>query len=251
MKPLHLLLVIFAFTAPAQTPSLLKDSTVNLIVLQFGYKLQFPLADMNSRFGVNSAIGTGIGGKVGRNIFLGAEGNFLFGKKVQEDDLLDAITDDGYLIGSSGLYADYSFSERGFSLQAQGGKIISFKKPNVNSGLLLLLGAGFLQHKILIAVEEESIPLLLGKEYQKGYDRLTNGLLLSQFIGYFFLDSGKKRINWFAGLELQEGFTKNRRSWNYDEKRQDDSARKDILLSMKLGWMIPIYRTQTEKYYYY
>ncbi|HXH20060.1 MAG TPA: hypothetical protein VNJ07_13360, partial [Chitinophagales bacterium] len=92
---------------------------------------------------------------------------------------------------------------------------------------------------------------MLNKEYRKGYDRLTSGFMLSQFIGYFFLDAKKKRINCYAGIEVQEGFAKNRRSWNFDEKRRDDSLRNDILISIRLGWIIPFYRTQTEKYYYY
>jgi hypothetical protein len=154
------------------------------------------------------------------------------------------------LIGSSGIYADYSFSEKGFSLMGQAGKIVSFRKPNVNSGLLLLPGAGFLQHKISIDANEDDAPML-SKEYRRGYDRLTSGFMLSQFIGYFYLDAKHKRINCYAGIEVKEAFTKSRRSWNYDENRRDNSLRKDILLSVKLGWIIPFYFTQTEKFYYY
>ncbi len=245
------IVVILFLSASAQAQSLLKDSVVNFFMLSINYNLQMPLGDMQDRFGLNSALGIGIGGKVGKNIFLNVEGGYLFGKNVKENDILDAITDEnGFLLGSSGLLADYSFAEKGFSIQGQTGKIISFKRPNANSGLMTLLGAGFLQHKISIDADETEVPML-SKEYRNGYDRLTNGFMLSQFIGYFFVDAKRKRINVYGGIQIQEGFTKNRRSWNYDENRQDDSLRKDILVSLKLGWIIPFYRTQTEKYYFY
>lgn len=245
--------VIIALLAPlaAASQSLLKDSTVSTFMMKIHYSFQVPFGDMAERFGMNSALGAGIGGKTGRNVFLGAAGSFIFGKNVKETDILDGITDqDGFLLGSSGLYADYSFSEKGFSLQTQGGKIIAFKKPNVNSGLALLLGAGYLQHKISIKADADAVPML-SREYRKGYDRLSSGFMLTQCIGYLYLDVKNKRINCFAGIEVQEGFTKSRRTWNYDENRADESLRKDILVSLKLSWIIPVYRTQTEKYYFY
>ena len=90
----------------------------------------------------------------------------------------------------------------------------------------------------------------LNEDYKKGYDRLTNGFYLSQFIGYTFLDV-RKRVNFYVGVEVNEAFTQNRRSWNYDMNLKDDATRNDILLGIKVGWILPIYFTPTEKYYYY
>lgn len=251
MKRLILISCSFILFCSLKAQSLLKDSLVNFFIFKVHYSFQVPLGDMSERYGLNSALGAGIGGKFGKNIFLGLEGSFMFGRNVEENSILSNITTkDGFLLGTSGLYADYSFSEKGFNIQAQGGKIISFKKPNANSGLLTVFGAGYLQHKISIDADEAEAPML-SKEYRKGYDRLTSGFMLSQFIGYFYIDARRKRINFFAGIEMEEGFTKSRRSWNYDENRQDDRLRKDLLFSVKLGWMLPVYRSQTEKYYYY
>ena len=251
MNKLPAFLLFLALSMPSQAQSLLKDSVVNFFMLKVHYNFQVPLGDMSERFGLSSALGIGIGGKMGKNIILGVEGSFMFGRNVKENNILSNITNDiGFLLGSSGLFADYSLSEKGFNIQGQGGKIVSFKRPNVNSGIMGLVGAGYLQHKISIDVDESEVPML-NKEYRKGYDRLTSGFMLSQFIGYFYLDSKNKRINFYGGVEFQEGFTKNRRSWNFDENRKDDALRKDILINVKLGWIIPIYKTQTEKYYYY
>lgn len=251
MKSIQLIIFCLIFSGSTFAQSILKDSVVNFFMLKIHYNFQVPFGQMSERFGLNSALGAGMGGKVGNNFLIGVEGSFLFGTNVKEDDILkDITTQDGFLLGASGLYTDYSFTEKGFCIQAQGGKIISFKKPNVNSGLMLMLGAGYMQHKISIDADEGEAPML-SKEYRRGYDRLTSGPMLSQFVGYFYVDAKRKRINFYGGIEVQEGFTKNRRSWNYDENRKDDAARTDLLLGVKLGWMIPIYRTQTEKYYTY
>lgn len=252
MKRFFFTAIISLALVPARAQqSLLKDSTVSLFMVHAHYAVQFPFGELADRFGVSHALGAGMGFKTKKNVFINLDGSFLFSNKVKETDILRNITDAyGSLIGASGLLTNYSFSEKGFSLQLQGGKIIPFKKPNVNSGLMALLGAGYLQHKISIDVDENEVPML-NKEYKKGYDRLTGGFMLSQFIGYFYIDAKRKRINCYGGIEITEAFTKNLRSWNFDENRKDDKARKDIFMGVKLGWVIPFYRTQTEKFYYY
>jgi len=129
------------------------------------------------------------------------------------------------------------------------GKIIAFKKPNVNSGIYIALGLGSLQHKIKIDVDKGTVPYL-NEEYQKGYDRLTNGFAISQFIGYRFFGH-YKLLNFFAGVELVEAFTQNRRAWNFDTNSSETGSRTDIMLGLKAGMVIPVYRKQTDKYYYY
>ncbi len=245
-------LLIFVFgVAFANAQSLLKDSLVNLFMIKINYTVQIPFADMADRFGVNSALGLGIGGKFGKNILLGAEGSYIFSRNVNEPNVLAGIVDaEGFLIGSSGLYTDYSFSEKGFNILVNGGKMFAFRRPNKNSGIVALLGVGYMQHKISIDVEESEAPML-NKEYKKGYDRLSSGFMLSQFIGYSYLDAKRKRINIYFGIEFQEGFTKSRRSWNYDQNQKDDKSRKDILIGLRIGWIVPFYFAQTEKYYYY
>lgn len=244
-------LFFLSLSLATHSQSVLKDSVVSFSMMHIHYGLQFPLGDMGDRFGTSHSLGTGFKTKSKRNVVIGFEGSYLFSRNVKETDMLEHITGEtGSLISISGLLATYTFSQKGFMLQMQGGKIIPFKKPNVNSGLMLLAGAGYLQHKIHIEVNDNEAPML-SKEYLKGYDRLTNGFMLSQFIGYFFVDAKHKRINCYAGIEISEAFTQNRRSWNFDEQRKDDKARKDIFVSVKFGWVIPFYRSQTEKFYYY
>ncbi|MEN9613211.1 MAG: hypothetical protein RLZZ628_4025, partial [Bacteroidota bacterium] len=46
------------------------------------------------------------------------------------------------------------------------------------------------------------------------------------------------------GLELTEGFTKNRRGFNFDTGAREDKNRFDVLGALKLGWMLPVWNAQ-------
>jgi hypothetical protein len=114
---------------------------------------------------------------------------------------------------------------------------------------LTTIGAGLLQHKIRIEVQDNNVPQLDG-DYRKGYDRLTNGLALTEFVGY--LHCGNNRlINFFAGIELTQAFTKSRRDWDFSTMRKDDSNRMDLLFGIKVGWFFPMYKHAATAYYIY
>src|SRR5690606_34872644 len=107
----------------------------------------------------------------------------------------------------------------------------------------------FFQHKIDFEVDETVVPQL-NKDYKKGYDRLTNGFMITQFVGYAFFDA-KKRINLYAGFEFSQAFTQNRRPWNFDQFLQDDTKRVDLLSGFRIGWILPLYPKSTEQFFYY
>jgi hypothetical protein len=104
-----------------------------------------------------------------------------------------------------------------------------------------------LQHKIRIDTRDD-VPLL-DKEYVKGYGRLSNGLSLTQFVGYIYCGN-KRLINFIAGFEFTQGFTENRRSYNFDTMSKDETKRFDMLSGIKVGWFFPIYRTAATQFYY-
>lgn len=214
------------------------------------YSFQWPGGDMADRFGANSTIGPGGFYKTSSNWVFNVDINFLFGNKIKEDSLIqNLINTDGFVIGDQGLYSEVSFFERGFYTQGRVGKLIPLSEENLNSGILLLAGAGYMQHKINIEVTNETASPLKG-EYKKGYDRFTNGFSTSQFIGYMHL--GNSRLaNFFGGVEIVEAWTKNRRSMNFDTMSRDDKDRFDFLVGIKVGWVIPFSKREPEEFYYY
>jgi hypothetical protein len=214
------------------------------------YSFQWPGGDMADRFGTNSTIGPGFFHKTSSNWIYNADINFLFGNKIKEDSLIqNLINSDGFVIDDQGHYAEISFFERGFYAQGRIGKLIPLSDKNLNSGLLIMAGAGYMQHRIHFEVNNNAASPLKD-DYQKGYDRYTNGFSTSQFIGYMYI--GKSRLaNFFVGAELVQAWTKNRRSMDFDTMRRDDKNRFDFLGGIKVGWVIPFNKREPEDFYYY
>jgi len=214
------------------------------------FSIQIPGGDMANRFGTNSTVGISVGLKNKKNWTFSLEGNFIFGTQIKETSIFSNLTvDGGYIIGSDGLYADIRAYERGYTVFTNVGKIIPYKGPNPNCGIYLQAGAGFLQHKIRIEDKKNSVPALQG-DYLQGYDRLTNGIALRQFIGYAYLGN-KRLVNFFGGLEFVEGFTQGKRNFNYSTGLSDTGSRFDLLMGIKLGWIMPFYKQAPEKFYTY
>ena len=171
------------------------------------------------------------------------KGNNLFGNTVKEDVLSNLRDSDGFILGSVGAgeatYAEVLLRERGFYAGGHVGKLFSFANTNKRAGLRLTLGVGLLQHKVSIQDESGAADQLKG-ELTKGYDQLSNGLAFEQFVGYQQLNR-KTGVNFFAGLELTEAFTKNRRSINFTTQNKDDRSRFDVLLGFRIGWLLTLY----------
>jgi len=248
----HSLSIVFIIFGSVylQAQTVLKDSVLSAFMIELNYGYFIPAGELSNRFGNCSAVGPAMKFKIKKNFVIGLEGNFLFGRNVKENTILnEIITETGNIISNEGVFEDYTFSQRGYHLKVEIGKIIPFKKPNKNSGLYLAIGLGALQHKIHFDVDVGLVPQL-NKTYQKGYDKLTNGFAISQFIGYRYF-TNYKFLNFFAGIEMIQAFTKNRRSWNFDTNSAEINNRTDLLFGLKAGLVIPIFFKQTEKYYYY
>jgi len=213
------------------------------------YKFQLPAGDLADRFGSNSSVAGGIYYKSTNNWLIGIEGSLLFGSKIKDTSILDSyvFTSDGDILDSSGIPTDIFFFERGFELSARLGRLIPISKKNQESGLLVQVGAGFLQHKYVIDNKDFAVPYLIG-DYLKGIDKLTNGFAISQHIGYLHLDK-KKWTNVSLGFEIIEAFTKNRRSYNFDEMKADTKTRVDIFIGIRLSVILAVYDKKDDFFY--
>lgn len=250
MKKLFVFCFLICVVFKSQSQVSIRDSSINMHIAGIGYAFQLPAGDLADRFGWNSMIEVSYYYKRKSNFLLGANGGFLFGNQVKENKMLSALQGEGGgIVDKDGLFADIRFFERGFHFSLSAGKMFSWNKPNPNSGIILMGGAGLLQHKIRIETIGNTVPQL-NKEYKKGYDRLTNGLSLHEMIGYHYFGN-KHLINFYAGFEFIQAFTENRRSYNFDEMRKDDTKRIDLLFGIRAGWMLPIYRRAPQKFYFY
>lgn len=248
----HTLLLSITLIILSATPSFgqrsVQDSSIFIPSFNITIGVQKPGGDMAERFYENGNLGFNVSVKFSKNWVLGAEGSYLFGPSHHEKNLMGDLKNQyGHIIDFDGQQSIVLEQERGFNVFVFGGKMFPIIGPNPNSGLLIKAGVGFMQHRIWIENRRNNIPQL-ADDYKKGYDRLSNGLALEQFIGY--VHHGTNRlINYFIGFEFQQGFTQSRRDYNFDLKAKDDTKRLDLLYGIKFGWAIPIYKRTPKEYY--
>ncbi len=251
LKYLLPVLLVAASWFPANAQVSIRDSSISMVLIVPSYGYQIPAGDMADRYGNNSNLGISFIIKNHKKWYISAEGNFIFGENIKEPNLYSNLTtENGTIIGSDGLYADIRTFERGYYISASYGRLFPVKKPNPNCGFFIQAGAGFIQHKISIEDKKNAVPALQD-DYLKGYDRLTNGLMFKQMAGYWY--TGNTRlVNFFLALELVEGFTQNRRDYNFSDLAEEDKDnRLDILFGARIGWMIPLYKEAPDKFYTY
>ncbi len=252
MRLLTFLFCFFCvFSAIAQEKE--KTSNPNLISsFSAYYAYEIPGADLATRFGNNNKVGGSFSVKTAQNWLFELDGGYLWGKNLEKEaaSVFDNIkTEEGTVTSRFGTPGSILLNERGFSFFFKFGKIFPILQANDNSGPFVTLGLGFLQHKIRIDNESNDTPQVLD-DYKKGYDHLTNGFALNQFVGYrFYADN--KMLNFYIGVEVTEGFTKNRRGYNYNTMSFDNKKRLDVLTSFKFGFVIPISRRNPSAYYIY
>lgn len=227
------------------------DSISSGFAFSASFAYQVPGGDLAARFGNNANAGASAWYKSKKNLMFNLQWSYLFGETIHERGVLDSIrTSSGFVLDKEGKAADIRMFERGFTLTASGGKLFGgFLAPNMNSGFFVMAGGGMLQHKIRIIDNGSRTPQLAG-DYLKGYDRLTSGFTATEFLGYWYM-SKRRYVNFYAGFEAYQGFTKSRRSWDYDLMRADTERRLDLLWGFRAGWVIPIaYRDSSNLYTY-
>lgn len=212
----------------------------NILLINAFYGLHFPGGDLKDRFGNNFSPGGSVDFLTKQNLIIGLQTNFMFGSNVNTDVLENLRNDEGMIFGNDGGIAEVRLRERGLYAGAHIGKIFSLSDANKRSGLRLTLGGGYLQHKIRIQDDPQVFVSTLNDEYKKGYDRLSSGFALTEFIGYQYL-STSRRVNFMLGLELTQAFTQGRRSYNFDTRERDDAQRLDFLYGIRIGWTLPLY----------
>ncbi len=143
--------------------------------------------------------------------------------------------------------ADIFLFQRGYYISFSLGKqIFPFKNKQIS--LSASLGAGFLEHKILIQDGDFKVPQL-DAPYKKGYDRLTNGILIQENISLIY-NPKSRSIAFTLGLEAIQGFTQNRRSYNFDTMEKDTKKRIDAFIGPKIGIVIIFKKTSPDPYYF-
>jgi len=244
---LTLLLLLVGTSLRAQD---LRGNVGKGLLVNMAYGMQMPEGDLKDRFGTNFAVTLGTDWITNDNWLAGVEGSLLFGNEVKQDVLADIRDDRGNIFSSDLSIAFVELRQRGLVIGGHVGRLFSLSKKNKRSGIRLTVGASFFQHKIRVQEDPQAFVPQIAGEYEKGYDRLSNGFALKQFLGYQLL-SRNRRINFTAGFDFIQGFTTNQRSWDFNTRQKIDQKRFDVLLGFHLGWTLPFYFGGNEDEIYY
>lgn len=247
-KKLIIVLIGFIFLAGHSLAQHKKDSASSGAIVQMGYAAELPAADLAKRFGFTNNVQLSAYWKFSSNWMVGVEGSILFGNTIKENVLDSIATQDGNIIANDGNYSSIKYFERGFDVQLSVGKLFPLgKKQNLNSGILAILSAGYITHHIRIENPNDWAPQASG-DYALGYDRLTEGACVTEFLGYQYI-SKNRIVNFFAGFEFTQGYTKSQR-YDFDLMSMNTSLRYDLLNGIRIGWILPIFKKSANNIFY-
>jgi 3-isopropylmalate dehydratase small subunit len=216
------------------------------VLINFNAGAFAPGGDLAKRFSNGGALGLGGEYITAGNLAFGVEGYYYFGFGVKEDPLTNLRTPEGGIIGNDRVYASVALRQRGWYGGATLGKLFPF--GDKRAGLRLTFGAGLTRHWIRVQDDGNTVTQLTG-DYLKGYDRLSGGFALHQFVGWQKLGK-QRRSNWTLGLQFQQGFTNTLRDWDFAEKRKLDGSRIDLRFGIRATWTLPFYPVKAESIYY-
>lgn len=244
-----LIVVITGLSTLATAQRNVKDSLLFSPHISFTYAHQFPGGDLGKRYGPNSNVGAMFHIKDKKNHYYGAEITYMFSSNVTQPGLMqNLLTPQDEIIANDGEVAEVLIQQRGWLITANFGHLFNLRHSNPNSGILIKGGVGFMSHKIRLESQMHTVTQL-EDEYIKGYDRLTTGVTFSEFIGYYHM-SNNRFANYFIGLESYQGLTRGRRSFNFDTQNVDNQPRFDLLVGVRVGWAIHIYKRTGRDFYY-
>ncbi len=252
-----ILMVVFSFSVQAQEVEKeqkkkkeKKFDSGSAWLLAPVFTAQFPYGNMRERFGYNSLFGMHISYKTDRNWLWGVEGNFLFGTQVKESYVITGIaTSTNQYIGQNNDLIGVTPQEQGFNVKFTAGKIFPVHRNFPDAGILIMTSFGFLLHKIAINVRETSLPQL-SKVYRQGYDRMSNGPVLSQFVGGTFM-MRRRYASAYLGVTFDVAFTQGRRAFDFYSHAPLNDKRIDMFVGLKFAWIIPVFTQTSEKEFFY
>jgi len=211
----------------------------NFMGLGSSYGLDIAAGDLSDRFGQSFHAGLSLElFRIKWNGLFSFEASINFGDNVKQDVLSAYRLENGSILGNNGSYADVFLRQRGAYLGIMANKIIFSVPDNPHAGFALGLGLGYLQHNIRFQVDSSNAPQFEG-DYAKGYDRNSAGIASKQAISYLHIGKNKA-VNFEIALYVTEGFTTNRRAFNFDTAQSDSESRLDILIGLDVKWILPI-----------
>jgi hypothetical protein len=218
--------------------------------LEFSYGFQWPMADMQERFGANNNINLAFQSAwMDSKLLAGAELLYFFGNTVKEDVVASLRSFDGHIVGIDGTPGEVRLKERGFYTGISLAKVFAIGKSDRLTGIRFQVGGGLLQHKIRVQDDFNNV-VPLDNKYLNGYDRLTNGPAVKVALGFQYQHPQNNAHFYILG-DWIGGFTKSRRDFDYATGGYLDGNRFDALIGVRAAYIVTISSKGKSKVRYY
>ena len=187
------------------------------------------------------------------DLWMGYNGDNL---QLRAERMGDIYTPAGHALSWGGTDGVVTAYNRSLAARVGVGKIIRVIPDNPNSGILLKLSGGWMMQKTVFTqdMNEGSVPQLLG-DYQKLYDHLRNGVVLTQSLGFCYMSNYLTYINFKVEFSVSESMLWSSRPYQIDNvmglNGKDNNRYFDLFYGMKLTWMFPLMGKTTYDYYYF
>jgi hypothetical protein len=226
-----------------------KDSASSGFLFELSYAGQLPGGVIGQLFGFNSNVQGGALYKTSSNWEFGGSFSYFFGNVLKNENVLDSIlTTNGNVIANNGQYPGITYFEKGFDIQLSLGKLFPVTRKNRNSGVLVMLSAGYIQYHLDIEALDDWTPQI-SSNYEQGYEHQTAGVCLTEFVGYQYI-SKRSFLAVFGGFEFTEAMAK-ALQYDFELNLKNPNYRFNMLSGIRVGWMLPILHdnTKTPKFY--
>lgn len=221
------------------------------LLIEISYGPVSPAGELADRYGRGFALGGGIDYLLkGKNLQIGAMGMFGFGNIVKEDVLAGLRGTAGFVISNQRSPADIQLRQRHLFLAPRLGYTFPLGEKNRRAGIKVSTAVGYLAHWIRIQQDAVQEVIQVEGDRRAGYDRLTGGPAVYQFVGYQQL-ALNRRLNFYLGADLLAGFTKPLRAFDVPSAApSDQSGRTDLILGLRAGFILPLYFGEGREIFY-
>ncbi|MDR0789244.1 MAG: hypothetical protein LBO06_00455 [Bacteroidales bacterium] len=230
-----------------------KDTLVTIPYCAASVGWTFPFGEMGKRYESFMDLGVDVGLKTKGNWIFSLNFGFQFATdnvKIKNEILRDMMTlgDNPFVISEGGTNAGVIASNRNLSGRFSFGKVVPLWFSNSNSGLMVTVGAGWLQHQIVYQATSEIAAQLEG-DYQYLYDRQMRGPIVSGFIGYLFF--GKYSFaNFYVGVQFDQAWTTMSRQYQADLRSGDTKTYIDRMITLKAAWVFQFHNPTSQRVHF-
>jgi hypothetical protein len=244
----HFIPLIIFFISAAEGFSQDKEEKKSFPMFGTSFGVLQPGGFMAKRFGLFMTAGFKFDFMLQSKWLFGLDFNYGFTNNIKENTLTNITNDDGFIVNNEGNPADVRITGRLWYLIPCVEYKTNWANLNMNSGIVLGIGAGYTEHRIIFFDYAQTVASLDNQLY-RGYDRYSGGLAFRQSIGFLYI--GTNRLtNFRIDLILFQFYTKNFRELNYDTGLKDAHYKFNFCYSIKGTWILPLYKKTAEGIFY-